>query len=117
MKEQYGRMQNASLTTPDTALGRNGAVLYGATCTRDFSHNYPVAFGPRLGGAYQLDTKTVIRGGAGVPCDVGGAPNGVLYSAADYYTITTTGYGVSPLQNTANPANNGLQGGNAYGPG
>jgi len=51
MKEQYGRMQNASLTTPDTALGRPGALVYGATCKCDFSHNYPFAFGPRLGGA------------------------------------------------------------------
>jgi hypothetical protein len=117
MKEQYGRMQNASLTTPDAALGRNGAVLYGATCNCDFSHNYPFAFGPRLGGAYQLDTKTVIRGGGGFQYDVAEAPNGVLYSAADYYTINPNGYGISPLQNTANPAQNGLQGGNAYAPG
>jgi hypothetical protein len=117
MTEQYGRMQDASLTTPDSKLGRNGAVLYGATCKCQFSHNYPFAFGPRLGGAYQLDTKTVIRGGAGFQYDVAEAPNGVLYSAADYYTINPNGYGVSPLQNTANPTGNGLQGGNAYGPG
>ena len=117
MTEQYGRMQNASLTTLDTKLGRNGAVLYGASCNCQFSHNYPFAFGPRLGGAYQLDTKTVIRGGAGFQYDVAEAPNGVLYSAADYYTINSNGYGISPLQNTANPAQNGLQGGNAYAPG
>jgi hypothetical protein len=114
MTEQYGRMQDASLSTPDTKLGRNGAVLYGATCNCQFSHNYPFAFGPRLGGAYQLDTKTVIRGGAGIQYDVAEAPNGVLYSAADYYTINANGYGISPLQNTTNPAANGLQGGNAY---
>ena len=114
MKEQYGRMQNASFSTPDPTLGRNGAVLYGATCNCQFAHNYPFAFGPRLGAAYQLDTKTVIRGGAGIQYDVAEAPNGVLYSAADYYTINPNGYGVSPLQNTSNPAQNGLQGGNAY---
>jgi hypothetical protein len=114
MTEQYGRMQDASLTTFDSKLGRNGAVIYGASCKCDFSHNYPLAFGPRVGGAYQLDTKTVIRGGAGIQYDVAEAPNGVLYSAADYYTINPNGYGVSPLQNTSNPASNGLQGGNAY---
>jgi len=114
MTEQYGRMQNASFTTPDKLLGRNGAVLYGATCNCQFSHNYPFAFGPRLGGAYQLNTKTVIRGGGGVQYDVAEAPNGVLYSAADYYQINPNGYGISPLQNTTNPAQNGLQGGNAY---
>ena len=114
MTEQYGRMQNASFTTPDKLLGRPGAVLYGATCNCQFSHNYPFAFGPRLGGAYQLNTKTVIRGGGGVQYDVAEAPNGVLYSAADYYQINPNGYGISPLQNTPNPAQNGLQGGNAY---
>jgi hypothetical protein len=76
-----------------------------------------LAFGPRLGGAYQIDTKTVIRGGAGIQYDVAEAPNGVLYSAADYYQINPNGYGISPLQNTPNPASNGLQGGNAYGAG
>jgi hypothetical protein len=114
MKEQYGRMQDASFSTMDTALGRPGAVLYGASCNCDFSHNYPYAFGPRLGAAYQIDTKTVIRGGAGIQYDVEEAPNGVLYSAADYYTINPNGYGISPLQYSANPASNGLQAGNAY---
>ncbi len=117
MTEQYGRMQNASFGTFDSKLGRNGAVLYGASCKCDFSHNYPLAFGPRVGGAYQLNTKTVIRGGAGIQYDVAEAPNGVLYSAADYYTINPNGFGISPLQNTTDPTRNGLQGGNAYAPG
>jgi len=117
MTEQYGRMQNASFSTLDKTLGRNGAVLYGASCNCDFSHNYPYAFGPRLGGAYQIDSKTVIRGGAGIQYDVAEAPNGVLYSAADYYQINPNGYGISPLQNSTNPTLNGLQGGNAYAPG
>ena len=85
------------------ALGRNGAVLYGASCNCEFSHNYPFAFGPRLGGAYQIDSKTVLRGGAGIQYDVAEAPNGVLYSAADYYTINPNGYGISPMQNTCEP--------------
>ncbi len=117
MTEQYGRMQDASLSTQDTKLGRPGAVLYQASCNCQFSHNYPFAFGPRLGAAYAIDDKTVLRGGAGIQYDVAEAPNGVLYSAADFYTINPNGYGVSPLQNTSNPAQNGLQGGNAYAPG
>ena len=114
MKEQYGRMQDASFSTEDTQLGRPGAVLYGASCNCQFSHNYPYAFGPRLGGAYQINSKTVLRGGIGVQYDVEEAPNGVLYSAADYYEIFPNGYGISPMQNTSNPAMNGLQGGNPY---
>ena len=114
MKEQYGRMQDASFSTFDPVTGHDGAVVYGATCNCQFSHNYPYAFGPRLGGAYQINSKTVLRGGVGIQYDVAEAPNGVLYSAADYYTIYSNGYGISPMQNTAIPAQNGLQGGNPY---
>ncbi len=114
MREQYGRMQDASFGTFDQKLGRNGAVIYGQTCGCQFSHNYPFGFGPRVGGAYQIDSKTVLRGGAGVQYDVAQAPNGFLYSAADYYQINPNGYGISPMQNTNNPAQNGLQGGNPY---
>ena len=117
MKEQYGRMQDASFSTQDTLLGRPGAVLYGASCNCQFSHNYPYAFGPRLGAAYQIDSKTVLRGGAGIQYDVAEAPNGVLYSAADYYTINPNGYGISPMQYSANPTQNGLQATNPYAPG
>ena len=96
MTEQYGRMQSASFSTRNEKLGRPGALLYGASCKCEFSHNYPFAFGPRLGGAYQIDTKTVIRGGVGVQYNSATAPNGVLYSAADYYNINPNGYRHQP---------------------
>ena len=113
MKEQYGRMQNASFGTPNAnAGGRNGAILYEATCNCQFSHNYPYAFGPRLGAAYQIDSKTVLRGGAGVQYDAEEAPNGINYSTADYYTFNPSGYGLSPLANSG-----GLAGGNPFAPG
>ena len=117
MKEQYGRMQDASFSTLDPILGHDGAVVYGASCKCQFSHNYPYAFGPRIGAAYQINSKTVLRGGAGIQYDVEEAPNGVLYSAADFYVINPNGYGISPMQNSSNPAMNGLQGGNPYAPG
>ncbi len=113
MKEQYGRMQDASFVTPNSSAGgRNGAVIYEATCHCSFTHNYPYAFGPRLGFAYQIDSKTVLRGGAGVQYDAEEAPNGVSYSTADFYTVNPPGYGVSPLQQSG-----GLAGGNQFAPG
>jgi len=73
-KEQYGRFGNFSPTTPnDTAGGHPGGVIYEATCGCNFSKNYPWAFGPRLGFAYQVNSKTVIRGGAGILYN--GTPN------------------------------------------
>lgn len=108
LKEQYGRMPVAGLKTPNpTVGGLPGATIYEATCNCNFSHNYPYAFGPRVGVAYQINTKTVLRAGAGVSYGVVQTPNGLQYSLADYYTFNGNGYGNSPL-----PL--GLQGGNPY---
>jgi hypothetical protein len=66
-REQFGRYGDFSATVPNpSASGRPGALIYEANCNCQFAHNYPYALGPRLGAAYQLDSKTVIRGGIGV---------------------------------------------------
>ncbi len=53
-----------------SAGGLPGAISfegYGkGRCDCQFTDNYPYAIGPRLGGAYQLNEKTVIRAGAGI---------------------------------------------------
>ena len=66
-KEDYGRAADVSLTTPNPAAGgRLGGYIYEASCGCQFAQNYPFAIGPRVGVAYTLDKKTVIRGGAAV---------------------------------------------------
>jgi len=66
-REQFGRYGDFSATTPNpSASGRLGAIIYEANCNCSFARNYPYAIGPRLGAAYQLNDKTVIRGGAGI---------------------------------------------------
>jgi hypothetical protein len=62
--EQYGRSPNfaPNLANP-TAGGHPGAVTYQATCNCAFAHNYPWALGPRIGMAYQVAPRTVLRGG------------------------------------------------------
>lgn len=65
-REQYGRSASLGLRTPNPAIGgRPGAPIFEATCNCTFVSNYPYAIGPRFGFAYQLDAKTVIRGGWG----------------------------------------------------
>lgn len=71
LKEEHGRMPVASFNTINPTVGLPGAEIYEATCNCQFSHNYPFAFGPRLGAAYQIDSKTVLRAGAGVTDGVG----------------------------------------------
>jgi Carboxypeptidase regulatory-like domain/TonB dependent receptor len=97
LTEEHGRMPIASFSTPDpTVGGLDGAVIYGATCKCQISHNYPWAFAPRLGAAYQINSKTVLRGGAGLTYGVVQTPSGLQYSLADYYTFNSLGYGIAP---------------------
>jgi hypothetical protein len=66
-REQYGRSPNlAPLTANTIAGGHPGAVIYQATCHCEFAHNYPWGIGPRIGFAYQVLPKTVLRGGFGI---------------------------------------------------
>jgi outer membrane receptor protein involved in Fe transport len=71
LKEHNGYMFNVSPSTPNpTAGGLPGAIIFegygGGRCNCAFAHNYPWAFQPRLGLAYQITSKTVFRMGAGI---------------------------------------------------
>ena len=111
LKEQHGRMADASLSTFNPTVALKGAIAYegygNGRCNCELSHNYPYAFGPRLGVAYQIDNKTVFRAGIGLTYGTVQSPAGVSYSVADYYSYNSLGYGITPMPN-------GLQGGNPY---
>jgi hypothetical protein len=92
--EQYGRMQNANFTAPNTEIGGiPGTVEYQATCKCDYAKAYPYAIGPHLGVAYQLDAKTVFRGGAAIAYAATSDQAGLNSSAGDFYTISSPAYG------------------------
>jgi len=65
-REQYGRSGNLGLIANPAAGNRLGAPIFEATCNCTFVSNYPYAIGPRFGFAYQLNEKTVFRGGWGI---------------------------------------------------
>jgi outer membrane receptor protein involved in Fe transport len=70
LRDTYGRVSNFSPATPNpTAGGLPGAVIFEGSgpghCNCDFAKVYPYAFGPRLGAAYQINPKTVLRVGGG----------------------------------------------------
>lgn len=67
--EQYGRRSTLDPLRPNmnvNAGGMPGATAYEGTCGCTLARNYPHAWGPRLNIAYQLTSKTVLRGGMGV---------------------------------------------------
>ena len=76
--ELYHRTSEFAPTVANpSAGGLLGATLYEGSgagrCNCSFTTTYPYAIGPRLGVAYQLDPKTVIRAGWGLT--YGQAPN------------------------------------------
>ncbi len=65
--ETYGRQSTLDPLRPNLAAGgQPGSTRYQATCGCTWSHNYPHSWGPRLGAAYQINSKTVLRGGIGL---------------------------------------------------
>jgi len=80
-KQDRRSMFDPSLPNP-SAGGLKGATAYegegAGACGCRFVDTYPYAFGPRLGAAYQINSKTVLRGGWGISYSQtnGGQSNG-----------------------------------------
>jgi hypothetical protein len=92
--EQYGRMQNANFTAPNTEIGGiPGTVEYQATCHCNYANAYPYAIGPHLGLAYQLNSKTVFRAGGSIAYAATSDQAGLNSSAGDFYSISSPAYG------------------------
>ena len=69
-QEEHGRAVDFSATTMNPVTNTPGAFIFEGSgaghCDCQFAHNYPFAFGPRVGAAYSLNDKTVIRAGWGL---------------------------------------------------
>jgi hypothetical protein len=91
-REQYGRSPSFSPTTANpTAGGHPGASIFEATCNCKFAKNYPLAYAPRLGMAYQWNTKTVLRAGFGLSySSTGGGSQGAVGANQ---TVSAPAYG------------------------
>jgi hypothetical protein len=98
LKEQYGRIAEFSPSTPNpNAGGRLGAVAFegygGGRCNCELAHNYPFAFGPRIGVAYQIIPKTVLRVGVGVSYYKTDDNNFLSLSTGSLYRFFAPSYG------------------------
>ncbi len=92
LAEEHGRMQDADFNLVNPTIGRTGTVIYGGDCSTlsacPLNHNYPFAFGPRLGIAYQIDSNTVLRLGGGISYGTSSNNAYLNYSVPDYYTLS-----------------------------
>src|SRR5215471_15896574 len=98
LKEQYGRIPYFSASTPNpTTGGRLGAVAFDGFqpghCQCNIAHNYPYAYGPRIGVAYQVTSKTVIRAGAGISYFKTNQNGFNSFSTGSQYIYTAPTYG------------------------
>jgi hypothetical protein len=97
LKDGHGYYGIFSPSTPNPAAnGLPGAIIYegygGGRCNCAFSTNYPFAFGPRVGVAYQINSKTVFRAGSGVSY-FKTDDNNLGFSAGSEYLYQTASYG------------------------
>jgi hypothetical protein len=97
--EQYGRLGQVDLTAANAnAGGHPGGTRYARSCGCQFYQpSYPYAIGPRIGVAYQLNPKTVLRGGWGVVyTEVFGTAGGIV-STNGTYPVTANSPSFVPL--------------------
>jgi Carboxypeptidase regulatory-like domain/TonB dependent receptor len=96
---RYEKLDNLSAFDPTvtnpTAGSRPGALTFlgngpGRDGRRSFADTYYKAFGPRLGFAYQVTPKTVLRAGYGVYYAAGNAAAGLRDSLSQIYGFSST---------------------------
>jgi hypothetical protein len=113
--EQYGRWGQLDGTAPNaSAGGRPGAYRFASTCNCQFYNPaYPYGIGPRIGAAYRINPKTVLRAGWGINyqfvANAAGATvstNGVypLSGINPFVNISTAGSIVQPTWPVTNPS-------------
>jgi hypothetical protein len=108
-REQYGRYNSFSPNIANPSAGGHlGGQIYEATCNCQFAHNYPYAVGPRLGAAYQLNSKTVINGGFGMVYGANTVQTGGTGSSVASASTPAFGQVVGLLQNGI-PSNVSIQ--------
>ena len=99
--EQYGRLGQFDPTVVNpNAGGLLGGYRYASTCNCNFYKSaYPYGIGPRIGAAYQITPKTVLRAGWGLNYQFVANPAGGLVSASGIYPLS----GINPFVNIATP--------------
>jgi len=87
-KEQYNRWAQLDATLPNPVAGNHpGAIQFAGNTPNFYKPAYPYALGPRLGIAYQLDKKTVLRGGWGVNYQFVASNAGATLSSPGSYNL------------------------------
>lgn len=99
LKADDGIQPNMSPSTPNPGAGNlPGGTVFEATCKCNFSKNYPYAFGPRLGLAYQFLPKFVLRAGFGVSYSKTASDNFQSYAVGGNTPYNSPSFGFPAYQ-------------------
>jgi len=103
-----GNQAEIGINTPNPAAGNlpGGYIFVGngpGRCNCSFTRNYPYGLGPRVGVAYQIDSKTVLRAGWGFTYSSGDSwgylLGGMPLAGLGFNSVTaSTGYGYAVSQ-------------------
>jgi hypothetical protein len=125
LQEQHGRMQSANFQMPnpnlipaDSTTPLNGLVVY----QKQYNVPYDFALGPRMGVAYQINSKTVLRAGGGISYAAAGGNAGLSGTDADFYAVNApagTGQTIGGVVGQPNGGSGALylRNGNPFAPG
>jgi len=100
LREQYGRIPSFGYDVPNPRFDNiPGAVIFEQN-GEAFAKNYPHAWGPRLGVAYQIIPKTVLRAGIGISYGQTGNLEmwSLRFGSLDRYGSSQFGIPVTQLQ-------------------
>jgi hypothetical protein len=95
LNDSHGRIANFSPTTPNPAVGDLLGGMIFETGGVKFSSVYRYAFGPRLGGAFQITPKTVLRAGLGISYGQTANENRMSTTVGSNYPFSAPGYGAA----------------------
>ena len=106
LTEVHNAMSYFDPNLPNPVTGLKGALQFTGSGTGTCNCNTPVNnyfknFGPRVGLAYQLDDKTVIRASYGVMFTHGNAVGGLNYAKGDLGFSSAPSFGVTGSQTTS----------------
>jgi hypothetical protein len=95
LNDSHGRVAGFSPTALNPAVGNlPGAMIFETGGTK-FASVYPYAFGPRLGAAYRITRKTVLRAGVGVSYGQTSSENRMSTAVGSNNPFSAPGFGAA----------------------
>ncbi len=95
LNDSHGRVAGFSPEAPNPAVGNLPGAMIFETGGVKFASVYPYAIGPRLGAAYQIIPKTVVRAGLGISYGQTSTENRMSTTVGSNYPFSAPSFGAT----------------------